>query len=92
MRKDYDNIDEFIGVLLEKGIGKVAFTRIDEKRAVVTGGGMIEVIPCKKLEVLAYKNSVIYGYVDEGDVDFDEVFRRIKERGIEPVKRSRNIL
>jgi hypothetical protein len=91
-RKDFSHIDDFIGALLELGISRAAFTQIDERRAVEKEGGEIEVVPYRKLEVLAYKDSIIYGYVEEGDVDFERAFRKIEESGVEPVKRSRNIL
>jgi hypothetical protein len=91
-RKDFYNIDEFIRVLLEQGVSKAAFTQIDERRAIEKGRGEIQVVPYRKLEILAYKDSIIYSYVEEGDVDFERAFRKIEERGIEPVKRSRNIL
>ncbi len=91
-KKDFYNIDEFIGALIEGGVTRAAFTQIDERRAIEKKRGEIQVIPYRKLEVLAYKDSMIYSYVEEGDVDFERAFRKIEERGIEPVKRSRNIL
>lgn len=91
-RKNFYNIEEFIKTLIIQGVNRVAFTQIDERRAVEKAKGEIQVIPYRKLEVLAYKDSRIYSYVEEGDVDFKRAFEKIAERGIEPVKRSRNIL
>ncbi len=88
----FSNIEDFINALKEHGIHKAAFTLIDEKRAFEKAEREIEVLPLKRLEVLAYKDAVIFRYIQEGDVSFEKAYERLEREGFELVKRSRNIL
>ena len=88
--KIYDNIDDYINVLNRLGINKVAFSEIDEKRAEQVDENVLSVVRLRKLEVLAYHDSIIYKCVIN-DADLDGVHEFLIAEGFETKRINRNI-
>lgn len=80
----------FVKKLKELGIGKVACAEIDEKRALQTGENVLEVLPVKRVDLLAYRGSTIYKCVLE-NADHRSLYDRLESLGFEIKVRSRNI-
>ncbi|HDP81200.1 MAG TPA: hypothetical protein ENN21_10210, partial [Spirochaetes bacterium] len=68
----FDHLDQFMSELERLGIKKIAFTEVDEKRAIETEPGTLQVMDLALLELLAYRDSIIYKY-SEKNADFDHV-------------------
>ncbi len=85
-----DTIDDFIKTVSEKGIHRIAFAEADEKRPIETGQGKLEVVPFRKLELLAYRGSTLYKCVLEG-ANHESVYEMLVRSGFDVTRRSRNI-
>ncbi len=86
----YDDIDDFLKKLKQIGINKVAFAETKEKRAQQIDDNQVGVVRVSKLEILAYKDSIIYKCILD-DVDFDVIYNKFIAEGFEKKKTSRNI-
>jgi len=87
--KIFDTPEEFTAFLKSADIKKISFSEVSERRAVQTDD-LLEVIVVKKVDLLAYKNSVIYKCSLAAD-DLDELYRDLTDLGFEVNRKSRNI-
>jgi hypothetical protein len=87
----FDKMEEFISELNSRGVKKIAFTTVSEKRAKRTAPGQIGVIHVKKLELLAYKDSIIFKHLMTDEPDFKEIHDFLENLGFEIKKINRNI-
>lgn len=87
--KIFDSPDEFTAFLKESGINKISFSEICERRAVQTDD-LLEVIVVKKVDLLAYKDSIIYKCALSTD-DLDGLYQSLTDQGFDVNRKSRNI-
>jgi len=85
----FDRVEAFIEELERLGISVVVFAETREKR-VKQFEKEVRVVDLALLELIAYRDSTIYKCVME-DVDFDEIFGLLEQRGFSVTRRSRNI-
>ncbi|GAB4220709.1 MAG: hypothetical protein Kow00102_09560 [Spirochaetota bacterium] len=86
----FDSIHEFINALHDVNITKLAFTQINEKRAVEVQPGTLQVVDVVIAEILAYKDATIYKCKIE-NADLNNLYVLLEDEGFELTKRSRNI-
>lgn len=91
----FDSLEAYLAGLNEKGVAKIAFAEVNEKRAVQKDEQQIEVQQFIKIELLAYMDSVLYKYViTEGltTESVDDLFDDLCSRGYDVTRRNRNII
>ncbi len=86
----YDALESFIAGLRDSGIEKIAFGETSEKRPEQAEPGMLRLVDVERVELVAYRDSVIHKCV-LNDVDRDGLFRRLTGEGFDVTRRSRNI-
>ena len=86
----FDNLNDFINEVRGQGITKIAFSETNEKRAVQVSDKELKVMHLVKLELLAYKEAVIYKCIIN-DADHDAIYRRLNDDGFEVKRMNRNI-
>ncbi len=86
----YDTVESFLEGLKGQGIRKLSFSETSEKRAVQVEPGKLQVVHVDRVELIGYKESVIYKCVLR-DVDREELFDRLTVAGFDVTRRSRNI-
>ncbi|MCX8124250.1 MAG: hypothetical protein N3F66_08810 [Spirochaetes bacterium] len=86
----FDSLQAFIDALHANSITKVAFTQINEKRAVEMQPGTLQVVDVIIAEILAYKDATIYKCKIE-NADLGNLYARLEDEGFELTRRSRNI-
>ena len=88
--KLFSNIDDFRAELKHKNITKLVFAETKEYRAKQVEEGRLEcVMPIVRLELLAYKDAVLYK-CSMKDVDLDAVYLMLTE-DFEVTRKNRNI-
>ena len=87
--KRIDVLDDYIKELKKQNIDKIAFCETNEKRA-LQQGKQVDVVHILKLEILGYKDSVIYKCILK-DADLDSTFDILKGQGFEITRKNRNI-
>lgn len=86
----FSSADEFIIKLKELGITKIAFSEINERRAEQTSENQVEVIVFRKVDLLSYRDSVIYKYSEKTDA-LDELYERLVNEGFNVKRINKNI-
>jgi hypothetical protein len=86
----FDKLSHFLEELKRLGVNKIAFTEINEKRALEVAPDTLQVGDLIKLELLAYKDSTIYKCTMMY-ADFEEIHERLLREDFETVRRNRNI-
>ena len=88
--KIYDSLDDFTAFLKKEGIGKIAFAEVCERRAQQTKDDLLEVVVVRKVDLLAYKDAVIFKCAFASD-ELNELYNSLVEQGFEVNRKSRNI-
>jgi hypothetical protein len=86
----FDKLEQFVAQVKGRGIDKLAFAEVREKRALQVEESLLQVVDVVKTDILAYKDSTIYKCRIEG-TDPDSLFVALTGQGFEIVRRSRNI-
>ncbi len=86
----FDSLQEYIHALHSNNISRIAFTQINEKRAVEVRPGTLQVVDVVIAEILAYKDATIYKCKIE-NADLQSLYTQLEDEGFELTKRSRNI-
>lgn len=86
----FDKIETFIENLLKEKILKVAIATINELRPEQIEPNVLQVVHQKKIELLAYKNSVIYKCLIE-NCSPEDIEEMLSPEGFEIIHRNRNI-
>ncbi|MBN2077375.1 MAG: hypothetical protein JW838_00320 [Spirochaetes bacterium] len=86
----YDTLESFIAGLRDSRIEKIAFGETNEKRPEQVEPGLLRLVDVERVELVAYRDSVIHKCV-LNDVDRDGLYRRLAGEGFEVTRRSRNI-
>lgn len=86
----FDKIESYIQNLQDNNITKVAIATIDEKRPDQIEPNVLQVVHMKKIELLAYKDSIVYKCIIENRSpgDIEEI---LSPEGFEIIHRNRNI-
>jgi len=87
--KIFSDIDSFRAELKRLAITKVVFADTKERRAEQTSDEKFEIIPYIRLEIIAYKDAVMYKYLAR-DVDLDAMYAALSE-DFEVKRVNRNI-
>ncbi len=86
----YDALEAFLLDLKELSVNRVAFCEINEKRSEQVGPHVLQVVHVDKVELIAYRDSVIYK-CEMRDVDREALYERLVRLGFSVARRSRNI-
>jgi len=86
----YDTLKAFLSGLKDHAIQKISFSETGEKRAVQVQPGTLHVVHVDRVELIAYKNSVIYKCAPKS-IDRDALYDRLTAEGFDVTRRSRNI-
>lgn len=86
----FDTLEEFMEALTNLNISKVAFSEVKERRAEQTKVDLLEVVVVRKVDVLSYKDAVIYKFHDQGE-RIETHFNALIDRGFEVKRISKNI-
>ncbi len=88
--KIFKTLDEFIDTLKKLNINKIAFSEVKERRAEQTREDLLEVIVVRKVDIMSYKDSVIYKYSDKGE-HIESLYEILIEHGFDVKRISKNI-
>lgn len=86
----FTSVDEFIKTIKELGITKIAFSEVNERRVEQTNDSQIDVVVFRKVDLLTYKDSVIYKYSERSD-DLNPLYERLVGEGFEVKRINKNI-
>lgn len=86
----FTSVDEFIKKIKELGITKIAFSEVNERRVEQTNDSQIDVVVFRKVDLLTYKDSVIYKYSERSD-DLSPLYERLVGEGFEVKRINKNI-
>ena len=86
-----NSVDEFVKVIKDKDISKIAFAEVNEHRPYQVKDEKLELVKLKKVDLLSYKDSVIYKCVVE-NCDLDELYNDLLSKGFEVNRKSRNLI
>ena len=85
-----NELDEFIKEARNAGIDRIAFSEVNEKRAKQVNPEELHVVHVLKVDLIAYKSSIIYKCTLE-DVDLEEIYNNLSREGFEVTRISKNI-
>jgi len=85
-----DRLEDFIGILREQGIARIVLAETNERRPVQVENNVLSVVPVRRAEIIAYRESVIYKCSLE-DADFEALASRLAGEGFDVNRTSRNI-
>ena len=86
----YDTLESYLEGLRDRSINKISFSETNEKRAEQVEPGKLQVMHVDRVELIAYKDAVIYKCALK-DVDREELYDRLTADGFDVTRRSRNI-
>ena len=86
----FSTLDEFMNALKKLNITKVAFSEVKERRVEQTKADLIEVVVVREVDILSYKNSVIFKYSDKGE-HLETLFETLVDNGFDVKRISKNI-
>jgi len=87
----YNSLEEFMDALKKLNINKVAFSEVNERRAVQTREDFIEVIVVREVTVLTYKDAVIHKYNAKGDI-VESIYQTLSDNGFNIKRINKNII
>ena len=92
MSKDeiFSTLDQFMSALKKLNLNKVAFSEVKERRVEQTQVDLIEVVVVREVDVLSYKDSVIYKFSDKGE-HLETIYDALVNNGFEVKRISKNI-
>ncbi len=86
----FNTLDEFMAAIKKLNLNKVAFSEVKERRAEQTREDLLEVVVVREVDILTYKDSVIYKFSDKGD-HIETLFETLVENGFDVKRISKNI-
>jgi hypothetical protein len=93
--KLFSSLQAFMFELKKSNIDKIVFAETDEKRAVQKEEKLVEVVRYRELNLLAYRDAVIYKCVfNERDLlnrNTDDIYQELCNNGFGVTRRNRNI-
>lgn len=86
----FTSVDDFIIKVKEIGITKIAFSEVNERRAEQTTENQLEVVVFRKVDLITYRNSVIYKYSERSD-DLNPLYEKLVSEGFDVTRINKNI-
>ncbi len=86
----FSTLEEFMDALDSLNLKKVAFSEVKERRVEQTREDLIEVVVVREVDILSYKNSVIYKFSDKGE-HLESLYQILVERGFDVKRINKNI-
>ena len=86
----FNTLDDLMNELKKLSITKVAFSEVKERRAEQTREDLLEVVVVREVDVLSYKDSVIYKFSDKGE-HIETLYEKLVENGFDIKRISKNI-
>lgn len=86
----FNTLDEFISTLKRLKINKVAFSEVKERRAEQTREDLLEVVVVREVDILSYKDSVIYKFSDKGE-HLESLYEILVNQGFDVKRINKNI-
>lgn len=86
----FTSADDFIKKVKELGLTKIAFSEVNERRVEQTSDSQIDVVVFRKVDILTYKDSVIYKYSEKSD-DLNPLYERLVGEGFDVKRINKNI-
>lgn len=86
----FNTLEDLMNELKKIEVNKVAFSEVKERRAEQTREDLLEVVVVRQVDVLSYKDSVIYKFSDKGE-HIDSLYEMLVENGFEVKRISKNI-
>lgn len=86
-----EKIEEFVEIVKGKNISKLAFAEVNEHRPYQVKEKELEMQKLKKVDVLAYKDSIIYKCVVV-DQDLDGLYNDLLSKGFDVKRQNRNLI
>ncbi len=85
-----DSLEQFVSLLMENEISKVAMAEVKEKRSVQVDPDHVQVVQVSKVDLLAYRDSVLYKCVINNP-DTGAVSELLRTNGLDVTRSNRNI-
>lgn len=86
----FSTLEEFMNALNKLNIKKVAFSEVKERRAEQTKVDLLEVVVVRKVDILSYKDAVIYKFSEQGE-HIETLYDTLISRGFDVKRISKNI-
>lgn len=86
----FNSLEELMSELKKLNIKKVAFSEVKERRAEQTREDLLEVVVVREVDVLSYKDAVIYKFSDKGE-HLESLFETLVNNDFEVKRISKNI-
>ena len=86
----FNSLDDFIQAMKKLNITKIAFSEVNERRPEQTQDDFLEVIVVREVDIMSYKDSVIYKFSDKGD-HIESLYGILIEEGFEVKRFNKNI-
>lgn len=86
----FTSVDDFIKKIKDLGITKIAFSEVNERRVEQTTDTQIDVVVLRKVDLLTYRDSIIYKYSEKSD-DLNPLFERLVGEGFDVKRINKNI-
>lgn len=88
--KKFTSLEEFIQAMKELNITKIAFSEVNERRPEQTQENLLEVVVVREVDIISYKDSVIYKFSDRGD-HLESLYQILINEGFEVKRINKNI-
>jgi len=88
--KKFNTLEDFMDALKKLNLNKVAFSEVKERRVEQTREDLIEVVVVKEVDILSYKDSVIYKFSDKGE-HLESLYQTLVECGFDVKRINKNI-
>lgn len=86
----FENLETFISGMREMGIGAISFSATLEMRPVQISDTALQVENVNRVELIAYRDSVIYKCLLR-DIEHGPLYEKLVSEGFAVTRRSRNI-
>ena len=88
--KKFNSLGDFIQAMKQLNITKVAFSEVNERRPEQTREDLLEVVVVRKVDIISYKDSIIYKFSDKGD-HIESLYQLLINEGFEVKRFNKNI-
>jgi len=86
----FSTLEEFMDRLKKLDLNKVAFSEVKERRVEQTQVDLIEVVVVREVDILSYKDSVIYKFSDKGE-HLETLYDTLISNGFDVKRINKNI-
>jgi hypothetical protein len=86
----FNSLEDFIQAMKKLNIQKVAFSEVNERRPEQTKEDLLEVVVVREVDILSYKDSIIYKFSDKGD-HLESLYQILVDEGFEVTRFNKNI-